>query len=669
MNTGRYTLKLFLTDHNLDQIIIPEIQRDYVWQRSNVERLLQSILDNSMKQSNVSLGITDELLNQLPPQAREAIIREQEKNKVFCNIGFIYAYFDPELAGRFVLIDGQQRLTTMFLTLLALSVKEDKQEQFSRTYFKDNILKFDYKVRESSHDFILNFVNYVLDNKNIDKIKNEYWYFSEYEYDVTIQSVLNNYQTIWNFVINNDLPLSYIEDFVEFWYFDTNKSKQGEELYLYMNSRGETVSPNESVKANLLKGLSETEKHDWGTKWEEWQNLFWKYRGSNKNADKGIEEFLRWIKIIELTKKNSNETVDSQAKFIRQIKETKKIELEGLTLIHIEKYYNALLKLVEYKEEVKFDVNWLTGADINQKEISTLDYIKLMPMLMFAEKYPDCNCIDIKRVARFFYNITRSSEISKNPFNSLVNAINLTKEFLSKNYDDITDIVNFKDNYKTILTNEEVTKLTIYKNNKDIREDIEKTFWKAEDYKYCDGKIWLIWDCINFNSTNPFDFTEQKLLEFKLCFDNFIYLFNNPDDLLRRAILTKGDYLVHDGYSTSLENYRYSFINEESRWKSQLSSKERIKPYKLLIQDYNQRKTDNNTKEDVVNEIIKKYLDTTTQKDWIYYFVKEPTLLSYCWEKKICWSDDIESIALLQRTKAMDGSWCYLKNKINLEEV
>jgi ferredoxin-thioredoxin reductase catalytic subunit len=28
-------------------------------------------------------------------------------------------------------------------------------------------------------------------------------------------------------------------------------------LYLYINSRGEIVSPNESVKANLLKGLSD----------------------------------------------------------------------------------------------------------------------------------------------------------------------------------------------------------------------------------------------------------------------------------------------------------------------------------------------------------------------------------------------------------------------------
>lgn len=72
-----------------------------------------------------------------------------------------------------------------------------------------------------------------------------------------------------------------------------------------MNSRGESVSSNESIKANLLKGLSEQEKHDWGVKWEKWQDLFWKNKVENLSADKGFEEFLKWIKIIEYIKASS----------------------------------------------------------------------------------------------------------------------------------------------------------------------------------------------------------------------------------------------------------------------------------------------------------------------------------------------------------------------------
>ena len=128
MNTGKYTLKEFLTNHNLDQIIIPEIQRDYVWQNENVVNFLQSILDNSKRQANLTIGITEDILNSLSPEMREVMLRAQKEKQNYCNVGFIYAYSDPEMPDRYVLIDGQQRITTLFLILLALYVKENKED-------------------------------------------------------------------------------------------------------------------------------------------------------------------------------------------------------------------------------------------------------------------------------------------------------------------------------------------------------------------------------------------------------------------------------------------------------------------------------------------------------------------------------------------------------------
>jgi uncharacterized protein with ParB-like and HNH nuclease domain len=662
MNAGTYKLNEFLTYHNLDQIIIPEIQRDYVWQKDNVERFLKSIFDNSKRQKDLSQGITEEILNNLAPEMRETMLRAQKEKQNYCNIGFIYAYSDPEIPDRYVLIDGQQRMTTLFLILLALSVKEKRQDNFKRNYFKDNILKLDYKVREDAHDFLLKFVHYILDGNNILDISNKYWNFTEYQNDITIRSIIDNYLLINDFINENSLSLDYIENFIEFWYFDTNKSKQGEELYLYMNSRGETVSPNESIKANLLKGKSNQEKHEWGTKWEQWQNLFWKYRQRNSNADRGIEEFLRWTKYIEITKSNNEQTNSELAEEIRNIKDTKKISLEGLTLQKIESYFKALEKIINLKDELNFNLNWLTGNNIDTKE-----YIKLIPILMYAEKYQDSDVIKIKRFARFFLNITRFETISKNPYSSTVDVIRLSTLFFENGFTDITDIINFSDKYKSILSEEEVAKLSIYKQSPDdLRQEIENVFWQAEDYKFCDGKIWLIWDCINFDKTNLSSFNIQKLSDFKGCFDNFKTLFDNPTDLVRRALLTKGDYSVCDGYSTSLERKRYSFINEEKCWKEQLSSNEKIKLYKLLIDDFGTKKKVNNTlkKDDILNQIITDFLNKKSEKDWIYYFVKEPTLLEYCKEKKICgkYENNVEDIALLQATKVVDNYWCYLKD-------
>lgn len=274
---------------------------------------------------------------------------------------------------------------------------------------------------------------------------------------------------------------------------------------------------------------------------------------------------------------------------------------------------------------------------------------------MYVERYPNFKTIDVIRFTRFFQNVTRFDTVSKNPYNSLVDVILLTNQFLENDYLDIVDLIKLSESYQNILTNEEIAKLSIYKQSSDdLRQKIESSFWLAEDYKYCDGKIWLIWDCINFDRIDLSIFDPQKLSDFNDCFSNFKTLFDVPTDLLRRALLTKGDYSVWDGYSTALEQHRYSFINEEWRWKEQLTSIEKVKPYKSLIKDYGDRRKGNDSlkTDDLLNHIISDFLKNNPEKNWIYYFIKESKLLTYCGHKKICWSEDIKNIALLDATRA-----------------
>src|SRR5690606_3913703 len=136
----------------------------------------------------------------------------------------------------------------------------------------------------------------------------------------------------------NDLEAfyEYIEDFVEFWYFDTNISEQGEELYIYMNARGEQMQANENIKADLLSKLDTTEeKNKYGKLWEDWQDYFWVNRGDNENADKGFNTFLSWCKLLKSIENRyqhntelTAEEIEDFADFIRgkesiNIKQTK----------------------------------------------------------------------------------------------------------------------------------------------------------------------------------------------------------------------------------------------------------------------------------------------------------------------------------------------------------
>jgi uncharacterized protein with ParB-like and HNH nuclease domain len=662
MNAGKYNLGEFLKDHNLDQIIVPEIQRDYVWKAENVNKLLTSILENNQKQNKQE--IPDEELEKLPPAIRDIVARERKKTINYCNIGFLYAYSDSEMHGRYILIDGQQRMTTLFLLLLNLSIKDDKQSQFKNAYFKDEILKFDYKVRAAAHDFMVNFVKYILDKKDIDAITDQYWYFTEYNQDVTIQSIITNYKTIQSFTAKNELSFQYIEDRIEFWYFDTEKSEQGEELYIYMNSRGEQISPNEGIKAILLKDLPDSEKRVWGEKWETWQDFFWKHRKNNTSADMGLNEFLRWINIIELISGQMKTAIEDQAQRIKTIKEQGEVGIERLSFPLIETYFNALSNLFNVSGKIHLNDDWLAG------KLEAIDYVRLLPVVLYIKEYPDFDEGNMRRFGRFFFNVARFPTISGNPYDSLVSAIRLTRCFLDNHKTDVVDFIEYSSDFTSILTGEEVAKLSIYKQSDEaLRLSIERAFWDAEDFYLCNGRIDFIWECMGYDKSAKI-FTESDVETFTAYFDSFNTLFANPDDLLRRVLLTKGDYKIRDGFSTSLWVDRYSFLNEKGRWVDPFVKKydPLIKAAHSLVNDFRNRKSkaDDTKRESILESIINDYLDANPPKNWLYYIIQKPEILAYCRQKKICFGGtNLNEIFLLKEEKAFH--WEKLQDMIEPE--
>ncbi len=308
MKAGKYSLKELFNNRYVNQIVIPEIQRDYVWGKNQVEGLLNSIHEDF---ENFKKGIDINQLPQLEVEIQKAFKEFYNKQKYACNIGFIYAYNDPEYSGKYFLIDGQQRLTTIYLILLVLaSEKPDFREKFIKLYTHSGLPIIDYRVREASHYFLKEVINNY--HNNGIEITNQSWFYNDYKNDKTISSIVSNIQLIKSFLnekglINDDF-IDYVQNYIEFWYFDTNISEQGEELYIYMNARGEQMQENENLKADLLgkltvpndslKSLSEL-KNDWGKNWEEWQQFFWVNRNGNPNADKGFNEFVNCIAGLE----------------------------------------------------------------------------------------------------------------------------------------------------------------------------------------------------------------------------------------------------------------------------------------------------------------------------------------------------------------------------------
>ncbi len=149
MKAGKYSIKELFNNRYVDQIVIPEIQRDYVWGKKEVEGLLNSIKENF---EDFKKGIEINQISKDDEEINKAFEQYYKKQKFSCNIGFIYAYNDPEYSGKYFLIDGQQRLTTIYLLLLVLaSEKLEFREKFTKLYTLSGLPIIDYRVREASH--------------------------------------------------------------------------------------------------------------------------------------------------------------------------------------------------------------------------------------------------------------------------------------------------------------------------------------------------------------------------------------------------------------------------------------------------------------------------------------------------------------------------------------
>jgi hypothetical protein len=324
--------ELFGSRH-IEQLVIPEIQRDYVWKPEQVRQLLNSILKNFNAWQSEKGHPSYRIVSVTHPQESQAAPEEIEsafvslfaKRYHATNIGFVYAYNDGDLPGQYYLIDGQQRLTTIFLTLLAAaSLSPNLKDRFRSRYCllstkpdageKSVKTRLDYRLRELTAEFLHHCIPYLLESPSTaDQLKLQSWYRQRLDGDKTVENLIANFRVIYELVVSDvasaDVPsfFGYLEELVDCWYFDTNESAQGEELYLYLNARGENIAPNENLKARLLAQVGDAKNKDfWGKSWEEWQDFFWQRRRNgladgiiNPNADRGFNCFLSCVENLE----------------------------------------------------------------------------------------------------------------------------------------------------------------------------------------------------------------------------------------------------------------------------------------------------------------------------------------------------------------------------------
>lgn len=253
----------------LKKIVIPIIQRDYA----------QGRVDNESS------------------RVRERFLESLYKAITEKPITLDFVYGDINEQGIMTPLDGQQRLTTLFL-LHWYAAKHEKIERDKYAFLH----LFSYETRYSARDFCGFLVEYIPSfEKTLSKeIIDQAWFPLDWKKDSTISAMLVMLDEIHRIFADIGNLWGKLENgAISFYFLPIRDMGLSDELYIKMNSRGKPLSLFEHFKAEMehtLKSIGEESSKRILNKIDtDWTDMLWKYRGNDNVID---DEFLCYFRFI-----------------------------------------------------------------------------------------------------------------------------------------------------------------------------------------------------------------------------------------------------------------------------------------------------------------------------------------------------------------------------------
>ena len=572
MENNISNLKNILIDRKL-KISIPIIQRDYAQGRKDAVSIRNKFLD--------------EIFNRL----------DNDENLF---LDFVYGNIDDD---KFIPIDGQQRLTTLFLLHLYFAKKESKDCEYLKG--------FTYETRSSSREFCERLVNADIDfNKDeiSADIKNYSWFMPFWENDPTVKSMLVMLDVIHDKFKNSNF-YDRLEN-IKFRFLELKEFGLTDDLYIKMNARGKPLSEFENFKAEFEKELSQEIKSKLDN---DWLDLFWGLKDSDKedvdlsSVDKRYMAFFKGVA--------SNFTILN----IKDTKEVKDFDFDEFDTLDALEFFssnkNSVNNVIKILDELCKVSNYelLKNFTDTSKDITYETRVKFFALSMFLINFgaQKLGGDFYKEYERITSNVARDFNIdSILKLRQVFKFINEICEKCEK--DNIFKLLEgFDDkqpeNFKTIefYKWQEKKKLKLMQSNTRWIDAISE----AEKHWY-----------LGSNLTFLIDFAKDDVNEFEIYYKKFDGIFKEDREnfLFQRALLTKGDYLPERGNSSYFTfcNFNNNSRNKDDNWRDVFYDKEKSKFLKNLLDD-----------DRGLQDIIEKFDDKSY---WGYYFIKYPEILKEC---------------------------------------
>jgi len=379
----KYNLKSLLENY---LVVIPLIQRDYAQGRKDKR--------------------TTEVRKKLLQDINSALL---DTNVGPLDLNFIYG---KSTNGKFIPLDGQQRLTTLFLVYLFAYRNNDEC---------DFLGNFSYKTRDSSKKFFKslfeNRKSFFTETESPSEIiTDQPWFADSWQLDPTVQGAL---KTLDDISASFDYGFDYVSILSDsnnqklvFNFLDIDKLGSEDELYIKLNSRGRPLTDFENFKARLIDRIKKIDSH---LEREFSQNIDTKWTDVIWNIDKNAFD-TNFLNLFEIVLINNLDSLD----YSKRDNWTLEIDFETIEISHIE----IIVSVLDFLSKNKMtDASSILEYSIVNKTLKDRVYFHVIST--FIEHQGDTLDTSYKNWYRIFRNLINNSVIdSQDSYERAIKGIN-----------------------------------------------------------------------------------------------------------------------------------------------------------------------------------------------------------------------------------------------------
>jgi uncharacterized protein with ParB-like and HNH nuclease domain len=528
MKAGENKLIRFLEGHDKN-FVIPVYQRNYDWNKENCKQLFNDLKD---------------------------VIKNNRKSHFFGSIVYIYNEENDD-GQEFIIIDGQQRITT--LTLLMLALLHELEEDLENTEVDRELIRNEYLIGKYNKQEKVKLKPIKNDNIAFKAL------FKNIPEDFLPSNITNNYLYFRDMIKKEILSLSEIFSAIKKLDVVEIRLKSSEDdpqlIFESLNSTGLDLSEADKVRNFVLMRLGAQKQEEYYEKYWNKIEILTKYNVSN---------FLRdYITFKDRKAPNKSKVYFAFKEYILSSSDFN-IEAILQDLLKFAKYYNSIIESSHTKPEIRNVLGYLNKLDM------TVAYPFLLELFDDYNNnlLNDHNLEEILSIIESFIVRRVVCDVPTNALNKLF--MTLGRDI--KKFEDYDD--KYVEIFKYILSQKRASQR--FPNDEEVRE---KMILKDIYNTNAKNKLHIFDRLENYNNRERVDL--QRLLD-----DNLLSIEHIMPQTL--SIIWKNDLgenfeLTHSKYLHTIGNLTFTAYNSELSNKA-FEEKKRIKggfiESKLFLNDF-----------------------------------------------------------------------------------